>query len=147
MLWLRQDRCDIIPLEFLKRNETRNAHLYIQQLQRGHKKNLTNIAQRKNLIPRNDSTWPQKAKNNRDFGWSALPDFTIFTWPCISRLLQFSFAAKHFEGGLSLRKTRFKISAKKYSTTKTAEFYSKDIEKLLDNWQEDIGNNGEYTTE
>lgn len=65
----------------------------------------------------------------------------------ISRLLQFSFAAKHFEGGLSLRKTRFKISAKKYSTTKTAEFYSKDIEKLLDNWQEDIGNNGEYTTE
>lgn len=38
MLWLRQDRCDIIPLEFLKRNETRNAHLYIQQLQRGHKK-------------------------------------------------------------------------------------------------------------
>ena len=149
MLCVWWDWEGIIHWELLDRNQTVNAELYVQQMQR-----LNNAIQQKRpdrqygVLLQHDNARPHIAIMTKEaiqtLGWEVLPhppyspdlapsDFHLF------RSLSNALRGVSFNNDVELR-----AWLEEFFESRPGDFYRRGIEKLVERWEQVITNNGEY---
>ena len=132
----------IIDFEFLKRNQILNADLYSQQLQHVHE----NLGEKLcNSLITQSHIQLESCRKIVGFRRVCTTQCIILTRPSTNWFPSLLFSKKMLWVRKNSHEVRMKTFDENLLNSKTAEFYLRGINKLRNEWQKVILDNGEYT--
>lgn len=138
----------IVHWELLNDNQTINAELYAQQLERLGQNIRPALTNRKGVVLQHDNARPHTARLTQEkilkLGWEVLPHPPYSPDLAPSDYYLFRSLQNHLDGQEFRDKESIKMKISTFFESKPPEFYRKGIEDLTQRWSQVVQSDGEY---